>query len=132
VFGDGQERLTPVFVEDIGSLMALVVGDLSSAGGNTFGLGGPDLVTLNHFLELALRAMGRVRPILHIPKSVGKVQGAFMQHLPGRPLSPDAVDFVAQEGAVSDVERLLLEQKLPGFRATPVKEGLESYLKPRR
>ena len=48
------------------------------------------------FLRLALTVMGRERPILHIPKSVGKVQGALMQHLPGRPLSPDAVDFVSQ------------------------------------
>jgi hypothetical protein len=55
-----------------------------------------------------------------------------MQRLPGRPLSPDAVDFVAQEGAVSDVDRERLEEKFPEFRATPVKEGLESYLRPRR
>jgi nucleoside-diphosphate-sugar epimerase len=131
IFGDGQECLTPVCVEDIGRLFTLIVSDPSSAHGSTFGLGGPDLVTLDHFLQLALRAMGRVRPILHIPKSVGKLQGALMQHLPGRPLSPDAVDFVAQAGAVSDVERHRLEEKFPGFRATPVKEGLESYLKPR-
>ena len=132
VFGDGQEPLTPVFVEDIGRLYALIVADPSRAKRDTLCLGGPDLVTLNHFLDLALRAMGRVRPILHIPKPVGKVQGALMQRLPGRPLSPDAVDFVAQEGAVSDVDRERLEEKFPEFRATPVKEGLESYLRPRR
>ena len=131
IFGDGQERLTPVYVEDIGRLFALLVANPEKSGDTTFGLGGPDVVNLNEFLALALRAMGRRRPILHIPKPVGKIQGAVMQYLPGKPLTPDAVDFVAQAGAVSDADRQLLVERFPEFRATPVREALESYLRPR-
>jgi nucleoside-diphosphate-sugar epimerase len=130
IFGDGQEPLTPVFIEDIGRLVALAIASPERSSRTTFGLGGPDLVTLDQFLSLALRAMGRARPILHIPKALGKVQGEVMRHFPGRPLSPEAVDFVAQAGAVTDIDREWLAEKFPEFRATPVREGLQSYLKP--
>ena len=132
IFGDGEERLTPVYVEDLGRLISLLVASPEKSGDTTFGLGGPDIVTLNEFLTLALRAMGRRRPILHIPKPVGKIQGAVMQYLPGKPLSPGAVDFVAQEGAVSDADRQLLTECFPEFRATPVGESLGTYLRPTR
>jgi nucleoside-diphosphate-sugar epimerase len=128
IFGSGDAPLTPLFVEDIGRLYALLIAHPEKAADTTFGLGGPDTVTLNEFLRLALRAMGRRRPILHIPKPVGKVQGALMQYLPGRPLTPDAVDFVSQAGAATDADRLLLAERFPEFRATPLREGLESYL----
>ena len=132
IFGDGEERLTPVYAEDIGRLIALIVASPEKSGDTTFGLGGPDMLTLNEFLALALRTMGRRRPILHIPKPVGKIQGAVMQYLPGKPLSPGAVDFVAQEGAVTDADRRLLTERFPEFRATPVGEALGTYLRPAR
>jgi uncharacterized protein YbjT (DUF2867 family) len=131
VFGNGREPLTPVFGEDVGRLYALLVDNPERARNTTYGLGGPDLVTLDEFLHLALRAMGRARTILHIPITVGKIQGAIMYRFPGKPLSPAAVDFVAADGAVTDEERLLLTERFPEFMATPLREALESYLGPR-
>lgn len=128
IFGKGDVTLTPVFVEDIGELFALLVTNREAGRDTTFRLGGPDEVTLNEFLRLALEAMGRRRPILRIPKPLGKIQGALMQHLPGRPLTPDAVDFVSQGGAVTEAERALLSERFPGYRTTPLREGLGSYL----
>ncbi len=132
IFGSGNGLLTPVFVEDVGRFFALIASDPEKAADTTFGIGGPDLVTLNDFLRLALRVMGRQRPILHIPKKVGRLQGALMQHFPGRPLTPDAVDFVSQEGAATDADRKLLAERFPEFQVTPVREGLGSYLGPAR
>lgn len=128
IFGRGEDALTPVFVEDIGRMFALLVGSPEKSVDTTFKLGGPDTVTLNEFLRLALEAKGRRRPILHIPKPVGKVQGALMQHLPGRPLSPGAVDFVSQGRAVTDADRAPLAERFPEFRTTGLREGLGSYL----
>jgi nucleoside-diphosphate-sugar epimerase len=127
-FGNGQGPLTPIFAEDVGRFYDLVVEDPERSRDTTFGLGGPDLVTFDQFIHLALRAMGRVRPILHIPKPVGKVQGAIAQFLPGRPLTPDAVDFVSQDGAASDDDRRRLAERFPAFTTTPLRQGLESYL----
>lgn len=128
IFGPGNDPLTPLFVEDIGRLFALIIDNAEKSVDTTFGVGGPDVVTLNEFLGLALRAMGRSRPILHIPKRVGKIQGALLQHLPGRPLTPEAVDFVSQGGATTDADRRLLAERFPEFRATPLRQALGSYL----
>jgi uncharacterized protein YbjT (DUF2867 family) len=128
IFGRGNEPLTPLFVEDIGRFFGLLIAEPEVGRDTTFGLGGPDLVTLNEFLGLALRAMGRRRPILHIPKPVGKVQGTVMQYLPGRPLTPDAVDFVSQGGAATEADRRLAAERFPRFQPTPLREGLGSYL----
>lgn len=128
IFGKGDEPLSPLFVEDIGRFYTLLVRHPERSIGTTFGLGGPDVLTLVEFLRLALEVMGRRRPILRIPKRIGKLQGALAQHLPGRPLTPDAVDFVSQGGVPSDDDRRLLAERFPGFAATPVREGLESYM----
>jgi NADH dehydrogenase len=127
VFGPGRDALTPVFVEDLGRLFALLVSDPDRSADVTFHVGGPDTVDLNRFLRLALEVKGRRRPILHIPKPLGKIQGAVMQHLPGRPLTPDAVEFVAQGGAVTEADRAFLAERFPEFQATGLREGL-SYL----
>jgi NADH dehydrogenase len=128
IFGSGDEPLSPLFVEDIGRFFALLVAHPERSSNTTFGLGGPDTITLVEFLHLALRALGRRRPIFGIPKSIGKVQAALIQHLPGRPLTPDAVDFVSQGGALSEDQRRLLEERFPAFEPTPVGEGLASYM----
>lgn len=128
IFGRGEVPLTPVFVEDIGRLFALLMTHPEKARDTTLNLGGPDLVTLNQFLRMALEAMGRRRPTLHIPKRVGRVQGELLQRLPGRPLTPDAVDFVSQAGAISEADRQLLAERFPEFRLTPLREGLGTYL----
>jgi nucleoside-diphosphate-sugar epimerase len=128
IFGSGEEPLTPLFVEDIGRFFALLAAHPDRARDTTFGLGGPDTVTLNEFLLLALRAMGRRRRILHIPRPVGKAQGALLQRLPGRRLTPAAVDFVSQGGAISMADRELLAERFPEFSATALRDGFASYL----
>jgi len=127
VFGDGRDAVSPVFVEDAGRLFAHIVQEPDRAIDTTFALGGPDQVSLNEFLCLALRAMGRRRPVLHIPRRIGRLQGSLLQHLPGRPLTPDAVDFVSQGGAVTDQDRALLAERFPEFRPVALRQGL-SYL----
>ncbi len=129
IFGDGNAVLTPLFVEDIGRFYVRLLASPEKSVDTLFRLGGPDTVTLNEFLRLALEIMRRDRPILHIPRTVGKVQGALMQHLPGRPLSPDAVDFVSQAGAATEADRKLIAERFPDFQATSLRRGL-CYLAP--
>lgn len=127
VFGSGNQPLTPVFVEDIGRFFALLVSEPDQGRDTTFGLGGPDLVTMNDFLRLALKAKGKKRPLLHIPAGLAKLAASLIQYLPSRPLTPGAVDFMLQGGAVTSDDRKLLAERYPEFRATPLAEGL-AYL----
>lgn len=128
LFGSGKVMLTPVFVEDLGRFMTATIDDPERSVDTTFVLGGPDRVTLDDFIHLELRARHRQRGLLHVPKPLGKLQGALLQHLPGRPLTPEAVDFISQAGAATEADSALIGERFPGFTTTPVKEALESYL----
>lgn len=128
LFGNGKTMLTPLFVEDLGRFMAPVVDMPEKSVDTTFVLGGPDKVSIDDFMNLELRAKHRQRGLLHIPKPLGKLQGALLQHLPGRPLTPGAVDFISQEGAATEADRALIAERFPGFTTTPIKEALDSYL----
>ena len=131
LFGRGDAPLTPLFVEDLGRFFALAIERPEQSADTTFGLGGPNVVTLNEFLQLAMEVMGRRRPLLHILKPIGKLQGVLLSLLPGQILSASAVDFVTQGGAVSEADRRLLAERFPDFALTPLREALQTYLLPR-
>lgn len=125
VFGNGKERVTPLYVEDVGRFFALAVERPEASVDITFALGGPEVLTMNQIMEIALKVKGRRRFLLHIPKSVGKAQASLLQLLPGRPLTPDAVDFITQGGVADDTR---ITEKFPGFQTTRFREALEGYL----
>lgn len=123
LFGDGKQAMQPLFVDDLGRVLADAL-ERSEADNQTFELGGPERMSMNEVINLALDVAGKKRPILHQPASVGKLLASFLQVLPGRPLTPDAVDFITHE-AVADnsaIERVLSP------KLTPLREGLSTYV----
>ena len=130
LFGNGEEPITPVFVEDVGRLFVRLIQEPDKAKDLTLPFGGPDVLSINQFMSLYLELMGRRRPILHVPKPVGKAAGALLQLAPleRKPLSPGAVEFTAM-GATADLGPL--RERFPDFRVTPVREALATYVRPR-
>jgi NADH dehydrogenase len=126
MFGDGKQAMQPVFVDDVGRVVAEAA--LSPAAANQlFELGGPEVMSMNDVLKTALDVKGRKRFILHQPIFVGRAIGklASLQPFVTPPLSADAIDFIAN-AAVADngnLERALQPQ------LTPLRAGLETYLK---
>jgi uncharacterized protein YbjT (DUF2867 family) len=123
-FGNGEERVTPLFIEDLGRFFALVLDGTHDANDATFTLGGPDVMTMNDILRTALQVAGKRRAVLHVPKAIGRLQGAALQLLPGQLLSPGAVDFVAQ-GGVADPT--LVRGRFPEFQPMALRPALETY-----
>jgi NADH dehydrogenase len=121
----GRQRLAPVFVDDVGRLVAdALVGD--AAADQVFELGGPEALSMRAIIATALRAAGLRRPIVPGPTPVIKL-AAIPLSWPAKPiLTPDAVDFINQP-AVVDIGPLLA--RMPR-RLTPLAEGLASYLGP--
>ncbi len=122
-FGDGKQSMQPVFIDDVGR----VVADTAlkpEAAGHLFELGGPEVMSMDDVFKMALAVQGRKRPILHQPVFAGKALGAVASLLPMKPLSADSIEFIVQP-AVADGRELesVLHPKL-----TPLREGLATYL----
>ncbi len=123
MFGAGKQGMQPVFIDDVGRVVADAA-TKPEAANQVFELGGPQVMSMNEVLQTALDVMGRKRIILHQPVFVGKLAGTVAGLLPNRPLSADAIDFI-NEGAVADnlnLTRLLHPQ------LTLLKDGLATYL----
>ncbi len=123
----GGQRLAPVFVGDVAALVADSLVD-PAARDAIFEIGGPETMTMRDIVRRTLRVAGLRRPLLPVPPQLVKVAAFFLQYLPGRLLTPEAVDFVNQP-AVVDTAPLLA--RMPR-RLTPLEEGLATYLLPRR
>ncbi len=126
LFGDGKQAMQPVFVDDVGRVLAEAA--LSPAAANQlFELGGPEVMSMNEVLKTALDVMGRKRFILHQPIFVGRAIGklAALQPFVTPPLTADAVDFIANAATADNAN---LERALhPAL--TPLRQALETYLK---
>lgn len=125
--GNGRQRLAPVFIGDMG---ALVADSLESAAAEdaTLEVGGPETLTMDEVIRAGLRISARRRPILHAPVVLMKALTAPLTLLSSPPMTPAAIDFIVQSAPV-DTEPL---SRLLPQRMTPLREGLATYLTPRR
>ncbi len=123
VIGNGRTRINPLFIGDIGRHIAASV-SRPDAHGRVFEIGGPAVMTMDDVIREALAATGKRRFLLHAPKPLMKLAGSIAAHLPGPPLTADAVDFITMDG-VADNAAL---QSAFGLRLTPLAEGLRTYL----
>jgi NADH dehydrogenase len=125
--GNGRQRLTPVFVADMGSLVADSL-ETPAAENATLEVGGPETMTMDQVIRTALRVLHRRRPILHAPVVLMKVLTAPLTLLPSPPMTPAAIDFVVGSAPVDTGP---LHERLPR-RLLPLEEALGTYLGTRR
>ena len=121
----GAQRLAPVFIDDVGRLVADALVD-DAAANQVFELGGPDERSMREIVSIALRVAGLRRPIVPGPTPLIKLAAILLSWLPSPLLTADAVDFINQP-AVVDTRPLL--ERMPR-RLTPLAEGLATYLGP--
>jgi uncharacterized protein YbjT (DUF2867 family) len=123
IIGDGKTRINPLFVGDLAQHVAAAL-KLDSARGQIFEIGGPEVLTMNDVVRTALKVTGKKRFLFPQPKPLMKLIATFAQFAPGRPLTPDAIDFITMDG-VADTTAL---QKTFGLPLTSLKDGLKSYV----
>jgi uncharacterized protein YbjT (DUF2867 family) len=123
--GNGRQLLAPVFVGDVGALVADALAT-QAADNVALDVGGPETMTMDEIVRTALRVLGRRRPILHAPVALMKALTAPLTVLPSPPMTPSAIDFIVQSAQV-DIGPL--REKLPR-RLTPLAEALATYMDP--
>ncbi len=121
--GSGQQKLQPVWVEDLAECVARALTSQEKALGRTFDVGGPEVVTFDQLLQLVMDITGYRRAIVHVPDSVLYFVGSIAEKLPRPLFSRDAATFVTTD-SVCDVKPLV---KALGIELTPLKKAL-AYL----
>lgn len=100
LLGGGRTRFQPVFVGDVTEAIAAVLSRPDSEG-RIYELGGPRIYTFRQLLEMMLREIGRRRGFVSLPLSLASLMGAFLQYLPGAPLTLDQVRQLARDNIVA-------------------------------
>lgn len=118
----GCSKISPLFIGDLAAHVAAAVAD--GPKGGPFDLGGPQVLTMNEIVRASLKAAGKKRFLLPQPTPLMKLVASVLQHVPGRPLTPDAIDFITMDGPVDNTA----VQAAFGLRLTPLAEGLATYL----
>ena len=117
-------RLQPVFVGDVAQAVTRVVG-LSIAAGKTYDLAGPHAYTLGELVRLASVWSGHPRRVMEMPMSIGRMQAALFEMLPGQPImSRDNLDSLK----VDNVSDRPMDPDL-NLVPTPLESIAPSYLR---
>jgi uncharacterized protein YbjT (DUF2867 family) len=100
VFGDGTYRVQPVAVEEVALCLTKAL-DRPETVGETYELGGPEVLTYDELLRRTAAALGVRRAFLHVPLGLAKVAVSILQHLPGVPVTRDQLTMLL-EGSTCD------------------------------
>jgi NADH dehydrogenase len=93
VIGPGRQRSQPIWVEDVAAYFARGV-DLPDAANRTFELCGPDIVDWNELYTRIADALGKRRPLIHLPFPLARAIALATERLPRSPFSADQVTML--------------------------------------
>lgn len=94
VIGKGDYKLQMVYIEDVAECVALSLQKPETIG-QTYCLGGPDIMTMNEVLDFLARWKQIRKPKIHIPFFIMRPVSAVMQALlPNPPITPDQLTML--------------------------------------
>jgi uncharacterized protein YbjT (DUF2867 family) len=94
IIGSGQQRIQPIWVDDVGAYFAQAI-DKPEAANRIFELGGPDAVSWNEFWKRLKRVLGQRRPSIHVPVALMRANALVTERLPGNiPLTRDLLTML--------------------------------------
>lgn len=124
LFGTGDVKLQPVYVDDVAEAVAAALASPEAAG-RVYELGGPRAYSYRALVELVLEVSGRRRALLPVPYLVWEVLAAVMAPFPARPISRDQVRLMRTDNVVSAQALTMADL---GVTPTPVEAVLPTCL----
>lgn len=100
LIGGGETRFQPVFVGDVADAVVATL-DRPESEGNTYELGGPEILTFRQLMELLLKEIRRPRLLVPVPAPVAAIGAYFAEFLPDPPLTRDQVKLLQIDNIVS-------------------------------
>ncbi|MDQ4065138.1 MAG: hypothetical protein M3161_03740, partial [Actinomycetota bacterium] len=121
--GVREQRIQPVFVADVGEVVARVFAR-DDTWQRVYEVGGPDVLSMTQVIETMLDVTGRRRLIVPVPVPLLKLGVAPLLVLPRPPMTPGGIEFAVQDGVVDLTEVI----KTLEFEPRSLRAGLETYL----
>ena len=113
IIGSGQQRIQPIWADDVAAYFAEATSRADVAG-QLFELGGPDAVTWNEFWERLKRVRGLRRPSVHVPMSLMRANALVTERLPGDiPLTRDLLKMMELGDNVVSTDAAVRTFQLP-------------------
>jgi uncharacterized protein YbjT (DUF2867 family) len=104
VIGSGEQRIQPIWVEDVGEYFAQAV-DAPAATNRIFEIGGPDVVTWDELYRTIAKVLGKRRALVHVPTALARAGARATQWAPGAPLTTDQITMIeAGDNAVTNTD----------------------------
>ncbi|MCC6276806.1 MAG: NAD-dependent epimerase/dehydratase family protein [Oligoflexia bacterium] len=123
VLGDGQGRVSPLFVNDLSEIVFKCLRSPEVLN-QTIEVGGPENLKMEDIQKQVLRCLGKSKPLWHQPIALLKpLSGMMAAVLPTPPLSPEALDFITMDAPVTNSS--IINQL--GIQLTKLPEGLARY-----
>jgi uncharacterized protein YbjT (DUF2867 family) len=120
----GNTRMQPVYVCDVADAVMAVLASTATEG-KTYELGGPRVWTFREILAFILKTTHRDRRLVDIPMGIARLQASVLQHVPGKPLTPDQLLMLSNDNIVSEAALGLANL---GITPTPVELVVPGYL----
>jgi len=122
----GQEgtQFQPVYVGDVADAIISAL-KRSDAEGQTYELGGPEVMSARSMMASIVKHTGRKRWLAPAPYWALSLEATFLGLLPGKPLTLDQVRMLWEPNVLSGKAKGLADL---GVAATPVEAILSSYL----
>jgi uncharacterized protein YbjT (DUF2867 family) len=120
----GGSKMQPVFVADVADAVMAALASPATKG-KIFELGGPMVWTFRDILAFILKTTQRHRRLVDIPMGIARIQASILQHVPGKPLTPDQLLMLEHDNVVSPGAPGLADL---GITPTPVELVVPAYL----
>jgi uncharacterized protein YbjT (DUF2867 family) len=120
----GSTKMQPVFVGDVADAVMAALAS-SATQGKIYELGGPMVWTFREILAFILKTTHRERKLVDIPMGIARMQASVLQHMPGKPLTPDQLLMLARDNVVAPGALGLADL---GIAPTPLELVVPAYL----
>ncbi|MSQ60923.1 MAG: complex I NDUFA9 subunit family protein [Betaproteobacteria bacterium] len=91
-----QSRFQPIYVEDVARAVARCLTETETHG-KSYDLCGPKIYTLRELVRYTAMQVGTDPAIIGLPRALGWLQAAVMEHLPGRLITRDNLDYMKMD-----------------------------------
>ncbi|MFC4247418.1 complex I NDUFA9 subunit family protein [Natribaculum luteum] len=122
--GGGRTRFQPIWVGDLVPMLADAVDDDEHVG-NTYEIGGPEVVTLTEVTKLAYEADGKSVTVLPVPMGVAKIGLSAVGPVPFVPFGPDQARSLQMDNTVVENDVTAFGRDESDLKTLPEYLGLE-------